>query len=98
MADQSKPVQIGHGMQNAQPVFIVGGGGGGGGAGGGSGIGDPTDPAWNGADASASLISIMKAIYTQNATIMMEVNEIDTDMDTVKGLLQDIKTNTTPAP
>lgn len=93
MADQSKPVQIGHGIQNAQPVFIVGGG-----AGGGSGIGDPTDPAWNGSDASASLISIMKAIYAQNAMIAMEVNEIDTDMDTVKGLLNDIKTNTTPAP
>lgn len=95
MADQSKPVQIGNGIQNAQPVFIVGGGGAGGES---AGIGDPTDPAWNGADASASLISIMKAIYTQNATIMMEVNEIDTDMDTVKGLLQDIKTNTTPTP
>lgn len=33
MADQSTPVQIGSGMQNAQPVFIVGGGGGGGGGG-----------------------------------------------------------------
>lgn len=92
MADQSSPVQIGNTMQTAQPVYIVGG------AGGGSGIGDPTDPAWNGSDASASLISIMKAIYAQNAMIAMEVNEIDTDMDMVKGLLQDIKTNTTPAP
>lgn len=32
-----------------------------------AGIGSPSDPAWNGTDASASLISIMKAIYAQNA-------------------------------
>jgi hypothetical protein len=28
-----------------------------------SGIGDPTDAAWNGTDPSASMISILKAIY-----------------------------------
>lgn len=76
-------------VSQANPLPVTAGGG---------GIGEPTDPAWNGSDASASLISIMKAIYAQNAMIAMEVNEIDTDMDTVMGLLQDIKTNTTPAP
>lgn len=34
MADQSTKVQIGNGLQTAQPVVIVGGGGGGGGGGG----------------------------------------------------------------
>lgn len=79
-------------LANPLPVTVTSGDAGGG------GIGEPTDPAWNGSDASASLISIMKAIYAQNAMIAMEVNEIDTDMDTVKALLQDIKTNTTPTP
>lgn len=60
-------------------------------------IGEPTDPAWNGSDPSASLISIMKAMYTIMSITMTEVSEIDQDMDTVKGLLNDIKTNTTPA-
>ena len=78
---------------NPLPVALIAGEGGGA-----SGVGSPDDPAWNGSDASASLISIMKAIYAQNAMIAMEVNEIDTDMDTVMGLLQDIKTNTTPTP
>lgn len=69
-----------------------------GGAGGGdsAGIGSPDDAAWSGTG-PASLISIMKAIHTYQQLIAMEVNEIDIDMETVKALLQDIKTNTTPA-
>lgn len=60
-------------------------------------IGEPTDPAWNGSDPSASLISIMKAIYAVQSMISMAVNEIDQDMSIVTALLNDIKTNTTPA-
>ena len=47
------------------------------------GGGSSTDAAWNGSDADASLVAIGKAIYAQNTQII--------------SLLQDIKTNTTPA-
>lgn len=45
------------------------------------GGGSTSDTAWNGTDADASLVSIAKAIYAQNAQMI--------------GLLEDIKTNTT---
>jgi len=47
-------------------------------------LGAPANAAWDGVAASAALIPIMKALYDQNATMI--------------GLLNDIKTNTTPAP
>lgn len=93
MADESKSVQIGRGLQTAQPVVVVGSEGGGAGS---PASGSPTDAAWNGSDPSASMISILKAIYSAQMAILMEVNEIDQDMSVVRGLLEDIKTNTTP--
>lgn len=118
MADQSTPVQIGTGLQTAQPVVIVGGGGGGGG-------GDVTvtnfpatqavtgpitnaqftavmgtaaTAAWNGTDANATVIAILKSLHPLLSMINMEVNEIDTDMEVVKSELIAINANTTPAP
>lgn len=61
-----------------------------------SGTGNPSDPAWSGTG-DGSVIAILKAMYTIMSITMTEVSEIDQDMDTVKGLLNDIKTNTTPA-
>jgi hypothetical protein len=52
----------------APVVFIAGGAEGGAEV---TAIGSPTDPAWNGSDASASLISIMKACYGQ----LVQINE-----------------------
>lgn len=45
---------------HAEVVFLSGASGGSGTA-----IGSPTDPAWNGTDPSASLISIMKAVHAR---------------------------------
>lgn len=75
----------------ATPLPVTGGSGGGGG-----GTGEPSDPAWSGTG-DGSVIAILKAMYTVMSITMTEVAEIDQDMDTVKALLQDIKTNTTPA-
>lgn len=115
MADQSSPVQIGNGLQTAQPVVIVGGGGSGGGGGDVtvtnwpptqpvSGpltnaqftavMGTAAAPAWNGADANATVISLLKALYPLLSMINMEVNEIDADMDVVKAELIAINANT----
>lgn len=82
-------------VTEATPLPVTAGGGGGGTPD--PAIGSPDDPAWNGSDPSASLISIMKAIYATQMEINMEVSEIDQDMTAVTSLLQDIKTNTTPA-
>lgn len=76
----------------ANPLPVTGGGGGGDAA----GVGAPTDAAWTGSG-DASLVSIMKAIYAIQQAIDTDTNEIVQDMSVVRALLEDIKTNTTPA-
>lgn len=60
-------------------------------------MGTAATPAWNGLDANCTVIAILKALYPILNVMNMEVSEIDQDMDEVKSLLNDIKTNTAGA-
>lgn len=62
-----------------------------------SAIGTPSDEPWSGSG-NATVISLLKAIVPILNLTATEVSEIDQDMDVVKSLLDDIKTNTTPSP
>lgn len=57
-------------------------------------MGTAATAAWNGTDANATVIGILKALYPVLNLIMMEVGEIDQDMDTVKAELIAINANT----
>lgn len=57
-------------------------------------MGTAATAAWNGTDANATVIGILKALHPILNLTMMEVSEIDQDMDTVKAELIAINTNT----
>lgn len=57
-------------------------------------MGTAATAAWNGTDANATVIGILKALYPILNLTMMEVSEIDQDMDTVKAELIAINNNT----
>lgn len=85
------------------PLPVAGGGGGGGGGDAltnaqfVAAIGSPSDAPWDGSSPNATVISILKSLHPILNLTMTEVSEIDQDMDIVKSLLDDIKTNTTPS-
>lgn len=68
---------------------------GGGGGGGTSAIGSPSDAAWTGTG-DGTVIAVLKGIYNQLNLTNTELGEIDQNTLIANGLLDDIKTNTSP--